>query len=293
MADYTDVQNSLVTLAANAIYPNGTGQASVTGFGTYVYAGWPNAQQLNSDLTALNAGTGGRIHVSVFATNIERDVSRYFPWQTAISTPQATLVITVTGSQVVIGGTVSAGQSVVVTIAGAAYIYTVQAGDTLASISSGVAALIPGATSTGNTLSSGLFGAMIPGAASIMATASSVTFARPGAVGTVLTEYGRVARVFRTTVWAHTPAARAATAIAIDRSFRQAPFITLADATQARMKYRASGQDDVTQRDDVYRRDIDYEVEFALTVATTVPIVTGFGVQTTTSGNAAPFTLYE
>jgi hypothetical protein len=276
MADYTDVQNAMVALAASAIYPNGTGAASATGLATYIYAGWPNAQQLNSDLAALNAGTGGRIHVSVFATNIERDVSRYFPWQSANGAAQTTLTATVAGSTLTIGGTVSVPQNVVVCVARVTYAYPVQAGDTLASIAAALAALIPGASSAG----------------AVVTTSSPVTYARVGGSGTVLTEQGRVARTFRTTVWAHTPGARASTAIAIDQAFRQMPFITLADGTQARMKYRASAQDDVPQRDEVYRRDIDYEIEFALTIAAILPAVAAIGLQETV--NQVPLTtVYE
>ena len=295
MADYTDVQNELVAMAAAAIYPNGTSSAPASGYPTYVYAGWPNAQQLNSDLAALSATppTGGRIHVSVFATNVERDVSRYFPWQTSNSAPRTTLVITRQGPSITIAGTVSVPQSVVVNVAGTIHIYTVQANDTLATIAANVAAMIPGATVSNNIISSALLATLIPGSAGIANSVVTVSvFARAGGYGTVLTEYGRVARTFRTTIWAHTPAARAATAIAIDQAFRQAPFIPLADGTQGRMKYRSSNQDDIAQRDGVYRRDLDYEVEFALTVATTAPSVTSVGLQV--SANKTPLsTVYQ
>lgn len=293
MADVTDVQAALVAMASSAIYPLGTSGASATGFATYLYPGWPNSQQLNADIAALNAVTGGRVHVSVFATNIERDVSRYFPWQTSNGTPQTTLTITRQGPNITIGGAVSVPQSIVINVAGVIHVYTVLANDTLASITANVAALIPGATVSNNVISSALFAALFPASSVISnVVVSPSIFARAGGYGKVLTEYGRVARTFRTTVWAHTPAARAATTIAIDVAFRQASFITLADGTQGRMKYRASGQDDAVQRQSVYRRDLDYEVEFALTVATTVPAVAAIGLQATANKMPLPI-IYE
>jgi len=254
MADYSDVQAELVALATAAIYPNGTGQASVTGFSTFIYQGWPNAQQLNSDLAALNAGTGGRIHVSIFATNVERDVSRYLPTQTVNAVPAHTLTASIAGNTVTIGGAVSTPQNIAINVAGVAYVYAVQASDTLTTIASALSGLIPGATSNGATIT----------------ITSRIVWARVGSAAGVQVEYGRQARTFMITIWSHSPPARTATAVAIDQALRALPFIMLPDGTQGRLRYKGSPQDDIASRDNVWRRDLNYECEFATIVTTQV-----------------------
>jgi len=60
MADITEVGQALVAAIARAAYPGGTGQPSVGGCPILIYQGWPNPQQLETDLRA------GKVHVSVF-----------------------------------------------------------------------------------------------------------------------------------------------------------------------------------------------------------------------------------
>ena len=272
MADYTDVQDALVALANAAIYPNGTGQASATGFPTFCYAGWPNAQQLNADLAGFNPpNTGGRINVSIFATNIERDVSRYLTTQTVNGVAASTITTTVAGNALTIGGTISTPQTVAVNVAGSIYTYAVQAGDTLASIATALAGMIPGASAAG----------------AVVTITSCIVWARVGASASVLIEYGRQARTFMITIWAHNPVARAATAKAIDAALRAQPFITLLDGQKARLRYKNSPQDDIAQRDGVYRRDINYECEFATTGTSTVPQTIASAIGLTTGANPA------
>ncbi len=60
MADLKEVGDKLVALIADAVYPNGTSQPSVTGDTILVFQGWPNSQQLETDLRAK------KVHISVF-----------------------------------------------------------------------------------------------------------------------------------------------------------------------------------------------------------------------------------
>lgn len=100
MADLSDVQNALVTLAAQTIYPNGTGQPSIATAPVVIYAGWPIASRLDDDLAA------GKVHVSVYARPEERNTTRYSrDWQTVSINP-ATLTLTATVNTVTVGGTV-------------------------------------------------------------------------------------------------------------------------------------------------------------------------------------------
>jgi len=60
MADLTEAGQALVDAIARAAYPGGAGLPSVGGCPILIYQGWPNPQQLETDLRA------GKVHVSVF-----------------------------------------------------------------------------------------------------------------------------------------------------------------------------------------------------------------------------------
>jgi hypothetical protein len=55
MADVYGIQNTLVSIIAGIMYPNGTSNPSVTGFAAYIYAGWPQPERLERDLKAVSA----------------------------------------------------------------------------------------------------------------------------------------------------------------------------------------------------------------------------------------------
>ena len=79
MADLIDVENALVTLIAATVYPNGTGQPSIVpgGAGVAIYPGWPLPADLDADMAALGAGTGGKLHISVYPRPEEHNVTRF------------------------------------------------------------------------------------------------------------------------------------------------------------------------------------------------------------------------
>lgn len=253
MADLTDVSNALVALVAQVLYPNGTAQPSITGVPTLVYAGWPTASQLDADLAGLPGGTG-RMHVTVFPTSTEKNVTRYFPdWQPKTQNA-ATLALSVAGQAITISGTVSTPQNVAVLVDGSAYTYAVQAGDTLTSIATALAALIPGATNAGAVIT-------VPDGHPIRA-------ARAGGSGTLQRETKRQMRVMQMTVWADTPDNRSATAAAIDSALSGIERIALPDGTLARMIYKAAHENDALQKAALFRRDLLYSVEYATTQVT-------------------------
>jgi LysM repeat protein len=250
MADLTDVSNALVALIAQTLYPNGIGQAPVTGVPTVVYAGWPTASQLDADLAGLPTGAG-RMHVTVFPTATEKNVTRYLPdWQTKTQTA-ATLALSISGQTITVSGTVNTPQNVAVLVNGAAYTYAVQSGDTLTSIATALAALIPGATNAGAVIT-------VPSGQPIRA-------ARAGGSGTLQRETKRQERVMQLSVWADTPDHRSATAAAIDNALSGIERIALPDGTLARLIYRAAHEDDMLQKSALWRRDLLYSVEYATT----------------------------
>jgi hypothetical protein len=261
MADISDVANALVGLAAAAVYPNGTGQASVTGGAVRAYQGWPIPQSLDADLKA------GICHVSVFPRQEERNTSRYpQDWQTkTVNTP--TLTASISGQSITIAGTIPPANNphnIAVLVNGKPYVYAVQGTDTLASIATALSALIagdvPGTTSAGAVVT--------------VSATGRIASVRIGVTGTSIRELRRQERVFQITIWADTPDRRKAAAEAIDVSLAAINFLNLSDSTTGRLIYKSSPITDDHQKDKLYRRDLFYTVEYATTQSATDTLVT-------------------
>lgn len=252
MADLSHVENALVSLIAQTLYPNGTAQPSVAAVDCIVYAGWPTASRLDADLIA------GKAHVSVFPTATERNTTRYpKDWQT-LAVTAATLTLAIAGQTVTVGGAMPAPFSVhnlAILASGKNYVYAVQAGDTLASIATALAALLavdfPGTTSTGAVITSPV--------------SCHLDAAKVGTSGTSIRELRRQERVFQITVWSDTPAHRDAVIQPVDVILAATQFLTLADGTAARLIYKGSPITDNNQKAKLYRRDLMYTVEYATT----------------------------
>ena len=256
MADITDVSNALVTVIAGIVYPNGTSQPSITGAPVLVYQGWPDAVQLRADLAA------GKVHVSVFPQpNMLRIVdSAMSDWSTP-SAPVNTVTLTLSGQTVTVGGTVSTPQNAALVVDSRAYVYAVQAGDTLASIATALAALVNAdqtATAAGAVVT-------IPGAKYISP--------RVGGQGVAVRETRRQEQGYQITVWANCFDQRDPIAAAIDSALSGIPHLTLADQSAA-LRFKSSRQDDSQQKEGIYRRDLMYAVEFSTFASQTLTQIT-------------------
>jgi len=266
MADISEVLVVLAAQAAAAVYPNGTGQPSVADCDVRVYPGWPNAQALDADLLA------GKVNISVYPTQSESNTTRFDRrWQPfARNTP--TLNMTLSGSHVTVGGTIPSpffSQNLAILIGTDAYTYPVQVGDTLATIATGLAVQIPGASSSG---------------AVITVPAGPTPVLRVGSTGTAIQEIRRQKRLVQITIWAPTPALRDTVAKAVDVVLADLAFLTMPDGTGARSVYQDSPMTDSLEKAKTYRRDLRYNVEFATTKQmTTAEVVVGVVTQQTTT----------
>lgn len=265
MADLTDVQSAIVSLLAQTLYPNGTANPSAVSSTVKIYPGWPDPTTLNNDLSA------GTSHVSVFATNFSRYVPQYMPvWQT-LNVTAPTIVVTVAGQSFTLSGTISTPQVIGIVSNNKQYTYSVQSTDTLGSVATGIASLIPGATSSGATVN------MPNGSFSVnIATLS-----------TVIREVGRQQQVYQVSVWANSPSLRAQIASLIDPAIRVAERLIMPDSTLANICIFGSQDEDDLQTRQLYVRHLKYNTEYATTQqqsTTTVSIpfanVTPNGVQT-------------
>lgn len=147
MSTLNDVQNAMVQVIADAMYPNGTNQPSITGSTIYIYPGDPVKSDLDSDLKA------GISHVSVFAQQgMNRNTTRFQDLYCDQQIDTATIILVVNNNTVTITGTITVGQSAMVIVDGIGYAYMAQQGDTLDSIATQLALLIPNSSAIANIL---------------------------------------------------------------------------------------------------------------------------------------------
>lgn len=269
MSDLSDVENSLVTLIASTLYPSGPSNPSITGFPARVYRGWPNSDKLDLDLRAGNS------HVTVIeAAGYSRLTGGYID-NTPLDVPGVpTLTATVNLNTVTIGGTAGAGQLVGLMVAGASYAYSLTGGDTLTTAATALAALVnagPLVEVPGNpptwVASPQVISASSAGPVITLATTLTIV-ARTGARGTSQVRPRWQCQGVKITAWTPTFTARDAICSALDAVLSNTPWLALPDNQQARLEWRNSYSDDVTQRELLWRRDLLYTAQFATSITT-------------------------
>jgi hypothetical protein len=264
MADASDVANVLKSIVVSTVYPNGTSAPSIVGVTVGVERGWPIPNDLQAQLAA------GQCIVSIYAPpGMERNTTRYLREDQVISAPVHTLTAAVAGNKITIGGTVSTPQNAIA-LCGTKYAfpYAVQANDTLNTIAANLAALIavqfPGTSASGPVIT--------------VAGKPGILQARIAGAGQVWTEQGRQEKVFWIICWCPTPQLRDQLAPAIDIALRQLDFIIMPDQGAARLIYNSSRESDEGEKNDIYRRDLLYSVEYAAATVTSAPEVAAIGV---------------
>ena len=247
MADISQVENVLTALIAQAIYPDGTGNPSITGQVTNIYRGWPIARNLDQDLA------NNQVNISVVPWGNARDVTRFWrEWQ-PVAQPTNSLTATVSGQSVALGGTSSSPLNVAITATNRTYVYAVQPADTLTSIATAMAALVnadQSATSSGAVIT-------IPAASGLNATV--------GGTGAMIRELRRQKQNFMVTFWCPDPDTRDAIVPAVDLALTEPAYITLPDGSAGRIIYAGTTPSDRGENENLYRRDLIFSVEYATT----------------------------
>lgn len=267
MADVQDVLDTVAAQIAGFVYPNGTSQPSVTTKAINIFPGWPLPDQIDGDMPQ------GIADVSIFPMPNERNTTRYRTDAKVMSIVPATLTLTVSGRTVTVGGVMPSPftpHNMAVLIAGRAFLYAVQAADTLTSIATALATLIavsyPGTTNSGPVITLG--------------AGATVQAARVGTTGTTAVEWERQTQTFQITVWAPDPTTRKTIGNAIKVALSQIAFLTMPDGFGARIRYLRNLLSDEAQKVRVYRRDFFYDIEYATTVsqqsATVVTVATDY-----------------
>lgn len=250
MSDLYDVQTALANLAQSAIYPNGANNPSIVNRSVRIFPGWPIPAKLDSDLIA------GNVQISIFPQDVARVSTRFQTDWYVTQQNSPTLGMTVNNSlgTVTITGTVSLPQACMIIYNGVGYSYGVVSGDTLNSIATNLASLIPGATALGHVIT--------------LANPFSIT-TKIIISGTTGREVAREKRMFIVAVWAPSPLIRSQIASAITSLFAATYRIAMPDGFAAQLSYSGSREMDSLEKVACYRRDIHIIVEFATTQSET------------------------
>ncbi len=268
MADLSDVEDAITALVTDALYPDGVGSPSVLNTPCRIYRGWPNAAALNTDLAA------GLVNVTVSPdTDPGKTTTRFnLSWHDTPAAP--TLRAVVAGNTAQFAGTVEVGQLVGVKVDGKPYVYVPAAGDSpdlvAASLATAIRQVRP-ATSAGSVLT-------IPGSQSLLA--------RVVMSGTNFTEIRRQQRDIRVIAWCPDPVTRDNAIRVVDTHLARHAFLSLPDASTARLLYKGTAVYDQAQNALLYRRDVLCTAEYPTIITDALPAML-FG---TLHLNAAEFT---
>ncbi len=250
MADLSDVSKTLVQMISGVLYPNGSASPSACGVSVRVFAGWPLPGQLQEQL-ARNIAS-----VSVYPRQEERNTTRYLDEWFEESHNQPLLQLVISGQTVTVYGQAPIPASnphhVMLMVNGTPYPYLVQPTDLLPDIAAALASLVaggcPGTTSSGAIIT-------VPPNADLQA-------ARVGITQVASNEVRRQQRVFQIVIWANSPEQRTAVAKPIDAFLAKTKRFVLPDNSWARLIYQKSPETDASQKEQLYRRDLFYLVEY-------------------------------
>ena len=247
MADESDVSNALVAAVTAVVYPNGTGQQSVTGTPVKVYRGWPQAASLDADLLAH------KVNITISPRDgMVRNTTRWLIDDIEAPYVAPDITAAVSGATVTFAGAITPGNAVGIGIGRFGYTYQVQVGDTLASIAARYAAFF-GGTSSGPAVT-------IPTNQTV--TAASV------ALGSSSRDVRRTEQGFTISIWAFDYPSRDAAAAAVDTALADTPFLTMPDTSEARLRFGQTISSDHAENANLFRRDLIYMVEYS-TIAVT------------------------
>ncbi len=255
MADQADVESALAAIVANALYPNGTGVASVIGVECRVYRGFPTAQALDSDLSA------GVVNISISASgDALKNVTRYpRQWQVIKPVVQQ-LSVAVNRQSATFSGSCALGQLAGVMVNDTPFPYAVQASDSPATVASNLAALIRAG------------GWIVNYAASTVGVPNAERFTARVVTGVgAMQEIRRQVQGFKISVWCPDPAVRDVAVPVIDLALAELNFMPLADGSFGRIRFVGETTEDSNADAYLYRRNMVYSVEYPTTLTQLTP----------------------
>lgn len=254
MADLSDVEDALLRLATDVLYPEGASAPSIIGRACRLYRGWPQGAALDADLAA------GLAHVTVFPEARPQAVTTRHPdrWE-KVSAVEPGLVITIQGRRAIIEGSAHEGQVAGLMVDGIAVVHRTAPGDTPEMVAAVLATYLRTrkiVTVDGATLTVAGSGPMV---------------GRVVADQTMRRETRRQRQVIRLSTWCPDPATRDRLTGAIDSRLSAVDFLDLPDGGRGRLLFRGSTVMDQGRAARLYRRDLFYSVDYATTLTETMP----------------------
>lgn len=267
MATLGMVRDTLVALATSAVYPNGTGSASVTGKTVALAGGWPLPADID---TAMAAGAS---IVNVWpAPGATGAAEQLFEPPQVVSMGALGLSVSVNSpSSVTITGTPNVGEYVLVSLDHAiGFSYVAVANDTAASVANALATAIaanyPGTTAANGVIS--VVGAHLLEASN----------AAPGTIGQAL---WRQKQLFRVIIRSPNDADRNTLEGAIDPVFKASLRIVFPDASQGILLFQSVLDSDLSEKVGEYARTLQYAVTYSTNMTYVGYPVISVGMQTT------------
>ena len=255
MADQANVEAAIVSIIANALYPNGDASPSSVGYSCKVYRGWPKSPTLNEDLLDNIA------HVSVYTAGTPaKNVTKYPRIWQSISSNNGTLSVSMDGIIAVFSGSCSAGLLAGVMVDGQTFSYAVQANDSPQTVASNIAALLREA------------GWIVDYSDSRICVPQAVHFlARVVSGSGVMKEIRRQEQGFKVSVWCSSPLMRDVIIPVVDGALSEKKFIALVDGSYGRIRFENEVTVDNSEDAELYRRDLVYMVEYPTTILKSDP----------------------
>jgi hypothetical protein len=269
MAYLSDIENAIAQIAAEALvsgpYRFGEVAPSIIGPSVRIYRGWPTQTALNQDLKAGNSGVPSSqiVNVSIFSQpGHTRITPRYANIWRPCPTVAPTLVTQASGATVTLSGSPSASQVLGIAIGHGlnrqTYSYRPTATDTLQTIATAMAALIPSATASGPTIT--------------LQVAPSVCTV--GADQAAYQETRRQTQGLMLTIWAPNSQTRDQVSGLLDEVFSDVRCLALPDGSgTSPIGYTGISINDVPSKDNLFRCDLFISVNYATTKTQIFPVV--------------------
>lgn len=245
MSDQSLILTKLEELVESAVYPNGTSQPSIAGVDITIQSGWPIPDSLNTILINNVA------LIAIYPTKISNAKAVFLrKWKTkSVNTP--TLTVVILNNTITVGGIVSVPQHVMSIVNGIAYSYEVLVTDTLTTIASGLAALIPNATSLG---------------AVITITSVYSLNAKIIVKGTISQEVNRMDQFFWLMIFSPTHTVRDLIGQVLSTFFSELISFDLSDGYTCMNWFTKDDINDDLQEERLYKRTIQLKIEYPITV---------------------------
>jgi hypothetical protein len=284
VADISDVETALLTMAGAAVYPNGYASPSITGNAISIFRGWPNPTDLDA---AVKAGTG---MVSVFTkpAGSSSGVFQILNEDYLVVPPVHGMTISsISNGAVTVMGAPTSGEYLTIIVEGR-NAYSRFGSDLptiLSAIAADASAAYPGISvfALGGT-SLPMWSSSSGGGIQFPTDRLQAHIGSPAVKGRV-THRQKVSVVV--TAWEPDPNNRDLIAKTVDAAIKAVNRLTFPDTSQGLLRGEGFIQVDAEQPAGVYRRDLLYSCEYATLQTYTAYEITSF---TTTESAGAETT---